>query len=398
MWRELRLRLLGLRLLVPEPVDEALQPRDVGLVALDRLRRVSARAAFSRRQSMPLPRRSRSSGPPRARARRSSVASRNQRSCATRIDGGVEPDERPLEPLEPLDVEVVRRLVEEQQVGVAGQRACERGARQLAAGERVEPPVELVVGEAEAAQRRERALAPRVAAGVLERAPAPPSSGAASPARGRPRPSPAPAGAAPARARRGRARRAGRISRSGDEAPAAAERRSRWSCSATRVPFSNTSCPASTPVSPASIRSSVVLPAPFGPESESRSRRSTLNETPSKSSPPESSLRRLVPMTTAMPPYRLVLGRRCSRPGRACAPPPRSPSRRSRTRPGARPACPSRGISLTARRRTCAWASRSASADEHRLAEAAFGPVVLDGDDPAGLLRRRCERRLRRSA
>ena len=38
--RELRLRLLRLRLLVAEPVDEALEPRDVGVVALDRLRRV----------------------------------------------------------------------------------------------------------------------------------------------------------------------------------------------------------------------------------------------------------------------------------------------------------------------------------------------------------------------
>ena len=35
---------------------------------------------------------------------------------------------------------------------------------------------------------------------------------------------------------------------------------------------------------PASMRSSVVLPAPFGPASASRSRRSTLNETPSKRS------------------------------------------------------------------------------------------------------------------
>ena len=41
-----------------------------------------------------------------------------------------------LEPLEVLDVEVVRRLVQQQQVGIAGERAGERGARQLAAGER----------------------------------------------------------------------------------------------------------------------------------------------------------------------------------------------------------------------------------------------------------------------
>src|SRR5262249_9474971 len=76
----------------------------------------------------------------------------------------------------------------------------------------------------------------------------------------------------------------------------------RWSCSATRTPLAKASEPPCTSVSPASIRSSVVLPAPFGPASARRSRRSTLNETPSKSTAPESSLRRLVAIRTAMPP------------------------------------------------------------------------------------------------
>ena len=63
-----------------------------------------------------------------------------------------------LEPLERRDVEVVGRLVEQQQVGVAGERAAERGARQLAAGERVELAVEVgVVTKAEPVQSRERA-------------------------------------------------------------------------------------------------------------------------------------------------------------------------------------------------------------------------------------------------
>ena len=53
-------------------------------------------------------------------------------------DARVERRELVLEPLEARDVEVVRRLVEEQQVGVAAERARERRARQLAAGERVE--------------------------------------------------------------------------------------------------------------------------------------------------------------------------------------------------------------------------------------------------------------------
>ena len=58
-------------------------------------------------------------------------------------DRGVERLQLLLEPLEALDVEVVRRLVEQQQVGIAGERAGERGAGQLSAGERLERPVEV---------------------------------------------------------------------------------------------------------------------------------------------------------------------------------------------------------------------------------------------------------------
>ena len=50
---------------------------------------------------------------------------------------------------------------------------------------------------------------------------------------------------------------------------------------------------------PTSARSSVVLPAPLRPASATRSRRSTLNETPSKSGSPENSLRRLDAIKTA---------------------------------------------------------------------------------------------------
>ena len=66
-------------------------------------------------------------------------------------DGGVEPGELRLEPFDRGHVEVVRRLVEEQEVGVAGQCARERGARELAAGEGLEVALEVVVREAEAA-------------------------------------------------------------------------------------------------------------------------------------------------------------------------------------------------------------------------------------------------------
>ena len=82
--------------------------------------------------------------------------------------GGVERLQHLLEPLERLDVEVVRRLVEQQQVGLRGERARERRARQLAARERRERPVEVGVGEAEAAHDGRCAVAPVVAARVLE--------------------------------------------------------------------------------------------------------------------------------------------------------------------------------------------------------------------------------------
>ena len=83
-------------------------------------------------------------------------------------DRGVERRQLALEPLEALDVEVVRRLVEQQQVGIRRERAPERGARQLAAGERVELPVEVGVAEPEAPQDRRRSVAPGPATCVLE--------------------------------------------------------------------------------------------------------------------------------------------------------------------------------------------------------------------------------------
>jgi len=83
-------------------------------------------------------------------------------------DGGVERLQMRLQPLERLDVEVVGRLVEQQQVGVAGQRAGQRSAGELAARERLQRAVQVLVAEPEAVQRRVDRLAPVVAAGVLE--------------------------------------------------------------------------------------------------------------------------------------------------------------------------------------------------------------------------------------
>ena len=57
----------------------------------------------------------------------------------------------------------------------------------------------------------------------------------------------------------------------------------------------------STLVSPDSIRSSVVLPAPLRPDRVIRSRRSSLNEIPRSNGSPEMSLPRSDAMTTAMP-------------------------------------------------------------------------------------------------
>ena len=204
-------------------------------------------------------------------------------------DGRVDRGELALEPLEAVDVEVVRRLVEQEQVGVARERAAERGARQLAAGEGRELPVEVGVAEAEPAQhrgRRGRASSTRPRARA---APAPRRSGAASRRRARRAPSPPRAAAAPARSRRGRPRpRARTRAASGRGRAAGAGRGARPS-----RPSASAISPPWIVVSPMIARRSVVLPAPFWPASARRWPRSTENETPSKSGSPASSLRRL---------------------------------------------------------------------------------------------------------
>ena len=75
----------------------------------------------------------------------------------------VEARERLLEPLQRLDVEVVGGLVQQQQLRAGRQRAGERGARELAAGERVERALQVVLREAQAARHHRRAVAPQVA-------------------------------------------------------------------------------------------------------------------------------------------------------------------------------------------------------------------------------------------
>ena len=162
-----RLGLLGLRGLVAEALDEALHALDLGLLLGDRL----AERHLARRL-LPAP------GVPRALEEARAAGLDLQHAGADGLeepavvrdehDRGVERDERLLEPLERLDVEVVGRLVEQQQVGLRGERAGQRAARQLAAGERRERAVEVGLGEAEAVDDGAGAVAPRVAAGGLE--------------------------------------------------------------------------------------------------------------------------------------------------------------------------------------------------------------------------------------
>ena len=83
-------------------------------------------------------------------------------------DRGVERLQVRLQPLQRLDVEVVGGLVEQQQVGIARERARQRRAGQLAAGERLQRAVQVLVAEPEPVQRRVDRLAPVVPAGVLE--------------------------------------------------------------------------------------------------------------------------------------------------------------------------------------------------------------------------------------
>ena len=278
--RQLRLRLLGLRLLVAEAVDEALEPRDVGVVARHRLGRVEHPRRLLAPPDVPLPGEVRRA--PGVQLQDGGRRRLEEPAVVRDQDHGrVEPDQRPLEPLEPLDVEVVRRLVEQEQVRVACERARERRARQLTAGEGVQPPVELALLEPEPAQRRQATARATRSRPRARAAPGPRRTAPAFPLRARPPPSRLRADGAPPPARPGRARPRARTR----AATGRARSGGRWSCSATRVPLSNTSCPPSTPVSPASMRSSVVLPAPFGPDSASRSRRSTLNETPSNEQP-----------------------------------------------------------------------------------------------------------------
>ncbi len=77
---------------------------------------------------------------------------------------GVLLGEEPLQPAAAVDVEVIRRLVEEQQIRRLQQQPRQPQPRQLAAGERRRGQTHLLVGEAQAVEARVNAMTDRVAA------------------------------------------------------------------------------------------------------------------------------------------------------------------------------------------------------------------------------------------
>ena len=73
-----------------------------------------------------------------------------------------------FQPLDAGDVEVVRRLVEQQQVGRVDEQLGERDPRPLAAAKAVDRLLEILVVEADAVQRGLQLVPPRVAAELVE--------------------------------------------------------------------------------------------------------------------------------------------------------------------------------------------------------------------------------------
>ena len=125
------------------------------------------RAAFSRRQTCHSP--GKYVDRPASSSRTAvATASRNHRSCATSTTAASIPtsvlSSHSRRSTSRWFVGSSRRS----RSGSPAKRPRQRRAGQLAAGERLQGPVELLLGEAEPAQRRERVLAPRVAACMLE--------------------------------------------------------------------------------------------------------------------------------------------------------------------------------------------------------------------------------------
>src|SRR5207302_3422373 len=127
-----RLRLTGLAGLVAEALDEALHPRDLGLLAVDRLAQGDLPRGLLAAPLMPAAgEEARTSGLELEHRR----ADRLQEPAVVRDehDRRVEIAQCLLEPLERFDVEMVGGLVEQQHVGSGRERPRERGAGELTA-------------------------------------------------------------------------------------------------------------------------------------------------------------------------------------------------------------------------------------------------------------------------
>ena len=134
-----RLRLARLRGLVAEALDEPLHARDLGLLRVDRLaERDLARGLLAAPLVPGAGEEARAGGRPPQLEHRRADGLQEPAVVRDEHDRRVELDERLLEPLERLDVEMVGGLVEQQHVRAGGERAGQRRARELAAGEGVQ--------------------------------------------------------------------------------------------------------------------------------------------------------------------------------------------------------------------------------------------------------------------
>ena len=290
--RELGLCLPCLVLLVAEPRDEPFQPLDVPGDALGGLLSMKRPLGLLLAPRVPRPGEVGGAAGLELQGR---VRDRFEKPAIVRDeqDGRLDRGQLALEPFDARDVQVVRRLVEEEEVRIAGQGTRKRRARELSAGEGGERPLEVGIGEPETADDRFGPVAPAVTTRVLE-----PRLG---PGVGVQCPGVVAAlGHGPLELRK---LGFGRQKVGGPRKDVAAERQVALLWRPLIVegdPRPLASSPPSGRTSPVSIRRSVVLPAPFGPASATRSLRSTLKDTPSKSGEPLHSLRRFETMRTAM--------------------------------------------------------------------------------------------------
>ncbi len=164
-----RLRLPGLRRLVAEPFHEPLHPGDLRLLLLDRAPERDLAGGLLAPPGVPGTREE--AGPARLQLEHRCPDGLEKPAVVGDQDyGRIELLQVPLQPLQRRDVEVVGRLVEQQQIGARRQRPGERGAGQLSTREgRERPRRRLGIGlEAETAQHGEHVVAPAVSAGRLE--------------------------------------------------------------------------------------------------------------------------------------------------------------------------------------------------------------------------------------